>query len=96
MPEGSIDNLCFRKALNTKKLYSSLSLALVQITIKVSNYQAKIKHVEEMLLREITLNFIVIGQRHYGRVTVIPPRDKKVPEGVDMLAFYKQMLQGLL
>ena len=29
MPEGSVDNLCFKKALNTKKLYSSLSLASV-------------------------------------------------------------------
>ena len=41
-----------------------------------------------MFLREITLNFIVIGQRHCGRVTVIPSRGKKVPDGVDMLAFY--------
>ena len=47
---------------------------------------------EGTFLREITLNVIVIGQRHYGRVTVVPPRGKKVPEGVDMLAFYKQML----
>ena len=30
------------------------------------------------------------------RVIIIPPRGKKVPEGVDMLAFYKQMLYGLL
>ena len=58
----------------------------------MSNYQAKNKHVEGTFLREITLNVIVIGQRHYGRVTVVPPRGKKVPEGVDMLAFYKQML----
>ena len=58
----------------------------------MSNYQTKIKHVEGMFLREITLNFIVIGQRHCGRVTVIPSRGKKVPDGVDMLAFYKQML----
>ena len=40
-------------------------------------------------LREISINFIIIGQRHYGRVIVIPPRGKKVPEGEDMLAFYK-------
>ena len=37
-------------------------------------------------------NFIVIGQRHGGRVTVIPSRGKEVPDGVDMLAFYKPML----
>ena len=40
---------------------------------------------EGTFLREITLNFIVIGQRHYERVIVIPPTDKKVPEGEDML-----------
>ena len=27
-----------------------------------------------------------------GRVIVVPPRGKKVSEGVDMQAFYKQML----
>lgn len=42
-------------------------------------------------LREISLNFVVVGQRHYGRVTVVPPRGKKVP-GVNILALYKQML----
>ena len=47
---------------------------------------------EGTFLREISLNFIVIGQRHYERVIVIPPTDKKVPEGEDMLAFYKPML----
>ena len=45
-----------------------------------------------MFLREISLNFIVIGQKHYERVIVIPPTDKKAPEGEDMLAFYKPML----
>ena len=43
-------------------------------------------------LSEISVNFIVIGQRHYGRVTLVPSKGKKVPEGVDMLAFYKQGL----
>ena len=57
----------------------------------MSNYQAKFKHVAGTFLKEISINFIVIGQRHYGRVIVIPPRGKKVPEGEDMLAFYKPM-----
>ena len=26
---------------------------------------------------------------------VVPPKDRKVPEGVDMLTFPKQMLEGL-
>ena len=55
----------------------------------MSNYQAKFKHVAGTFLKEISINFIVIGQRHYGRVIVIPPRGKKVPEGEDMLAFYR-------
>ena len=61
-------------------------------SIKASNYQAKFKHVAGTFLREISINFIVNGQRQWGRVIGIPPRGKKVPEGEDMLAFYKQML----
>ena len=59
---------------------------------KNERLSGKIKRMEGMFLREISVNFIVIGQRHYGRVIVVPPRGKKVPEGVDMQAFYKQML----
>ena len=93
MPGGSVDNSYFRKALNiTIKETLQLAFFGFRIHIKVSNFQAKIKHVEGTFLREITLNFIVIGQRHYGRVIVVPPRGKKVPKRVNMLAFYEQML----
>ena len=51
---------------------------------------------EGSILREISVNHMVIGQGHRERVIIVPPRGKKVPEGVDMLAFYKQMLYGLL
>ena len=51
---------------------------------------------EGSILREISVNLIVIGQGPWGRVIIVPPRGKKVPEGVDMLAFYKQMLYGVL
>ena len=50
---------------------------------------------EGSILREISVNHMVIGQGHRGRVIIVPPRGKKVPEGVDVLAFYKQMLYGL-
>ena len=46
--------------------------------------------------KEKSVNLIVIGQGHSGRVIIVPPRGKNVPEGLDMLAFYKQMLYGLL
>ena len=48
------------------------------------------------ILREICVNRIVIGQGHQAQVMIVPPRGTKVPKGVDMLAFYKQMLYGLL
>ena len=51
---------------------------------------------EGSILREKTVNLIVIGQGHSGRVIIVSPRDKKVAEGSDMLAFYKQMFYGLL
>ena len=51
---------------------------------------------EGSILRELSVNLIVIGQGHLGRVIIVPPRGKKVPEGVDMLAINKQMLYGLL
>ena len=51
---------------------------------------------EGSILREISVNLIVIRQGHSGRVIIVPPRGKNVPEGSDMLAFYKQMLYCLL
>ena len=67
------------------------------VDIKTRDYQARIKRMEGSILRQISVNLIVIGQGHSGRVIIVPPRDnKKVPEGSDMLAFYKQMLYGLL
>ena len=51
---------------------------------------------EGSILREICVNLIVIGQGHQGRVIIVSPRGTKVPKAVDMLAFYKQMLYGLL
>ena len=51
---------------------------------------------EGSILREISVNLTVIGQGHSGRVIIVPPRGKNCPEGSDMLAFYKQMLYGLL
>ena len=47
---------------------------------------------EGSILREISVNVIVIGQGHWEGIILVPPRGKKVPEGVDMLAFYKKML----
>ena len=66
------------------------------VDIKTSDCQAKIKRMEGSILREISVNLIVIGQRHWGRVIIVPPRGKEVPEGVNMLAFYNQTLYGLL
>ena len=49
----------------------------------------------DLLLAAVTsVSLIVIGQGYYGRVIIVSPRSKKVPEGVDMLAFYIQLLYG--
>ena len=66
------------------------------VDIKTRDYQARIKRIEGSILREISVNRIVIGQGHAGRVIIVPPRGKNVPEGSDMLAFYKHLLYGLL
>ena len=57
------------------------------VDIKTRDYQARIKRMEGSILRQISVNLIVIGQGHSGRVIIVPS---------DMLAFYKQMLYGLL
>ena len=62
--EGSIDNLYFRKSLKAKKLHGSLSLAACGVDLKTSDNQAKIKHMEGLILREISVNNMVIGQGH--------------------------------
>ena len=62
----------------------------------MSDYQAKIKRMEGSIHSDISVNLIVIGQGHQGRVITVPPGSKKVPEEVDMLVFYKQTLHGLL
>ena len=66
------------------------------VDIKTRDYQARIKRMEGSILREISVNLIVIGQGHSGRVIIVPPRGKNFPEGSDMLEFYKQMLYDLL
>ena len=59
--------------------------------------QAKIKRIYGRIDSQRDIRkLIVIGQGHWGRVIIVQPRGKKVPEGVEMLAFYKQMLYGLL
>ena len=64
-------------------------LWLRSVDIETSVYQAKIKGWKDRFsVRYISVDLIVIGQ--------VPRRGKKVPKGVDMLAFFKQMLYGLL
>ena len=52
------------------------------VDIKTSDYQAKIKRMEGSILSDISVNLIVIGQGHWGRVIIVPSRGKKVPEEV--------------
>ena len=39
--------------------------------------------------------FNIIRQNYLGRITRVPPRDKKVPERLNVPTFYEQMLKGL-
>ena len=56
MLEGSIDNLYFSKARS--------AFFGCDVEIKTSDYQVKLKRMEGTFLSEISVNFIVIGQRH--------------------------------
>ena len=60
-PEGSMDNLYFRKALKTKKLYGSLSLALTHFP--------NLKGIPDFLGMNIaTICYTFIGQQAITRI----------------------------
>ena len=58
-------------------------------------YQAKVDSAQGSLLGVMCIYFSFVRQSYLGQVTRVPPRGKKVPEGMDVPTFYEQMLQDL-
>ena len=69
MLEGSMDNLYFRKALKARNY--TFTFFDSGVGMEMSNCEAKIIHIEKMILWEISLDFIIIGQP-LMRVIVVP------------------------
>ena len=58
MLESSMDNLYFRKAISETIRFTFFDSG---VGMEMSNCEAKIIHIERMILWEISLDFIIIG-----------------------------------
>ena len=62
------------------------------IDVITGYYQAQVDSVKRSLLGAMCIYFSIIRQSYLGQVTRVPPRDKKVPERLNVPTFYEQML----
>ena len=87
----SVDSLLFSNSL--ERFYAvRFTFFGCSIDVITGYNQAQVDSAERSLLGVMCIYFSIIRQIYLGRVTRVPPRDKKVPERLNVPTFYEQML----